>query len=206
MKNINVDGMVAYLTRIDWQHILSVCLTPDDLWSAFKNVLLLGIESYVPTYTNQSISTSQRKVKRYPPGIKRSIARKRCLWRQHKKHPHDNNIKAAYNKIADKCRQLISKYELKTEERVISDNNVGSFYKFVNKRLSCKQGVSVLKKINGEIITDDAERADLLNEYFSSVCVNDNGLLPPIHRRVPDDTFIENITFTSRKVLQAIKN
>ena len=75
----------------------------------------------------------------------------------------------------------------------------------MNKRLSCKQGVSVLKKINGEIITDDAERADLLNEYFSSVCVNDNGLLPPIHRRVPDDTFIENITFTSRKVLQAIK-
>ena len=46
-KNINVDGMVAYLTRIDRQYILSLCLTPDDLWSAFKNVLLLGIESNV---------------------------------------------------------------------------------------------------------------------------------------------------------------
>jgi len=71
--------------------------------------------------------------------------------------------------------------------------------------MSCKQGVGALKNSSGEILAGDAERADVLNEYFSSVCVNDNGLLPPIRRRVSDDAFIENITFTSRKVVQAMK-
>jgi len=108
---------------------------------------------------------AHKKVKGYPSGIKRCNARKRYLWRQHKKHPHDGDIKTAYNKIANKCRQPIKNYELK-KEWVINDNKVGSFYKFVNKRLSCNQGFTVLINSNGEIITDDAERANLLNKYF----------------------------------------
>jgi hypothetical protein len=37
------------------------------------------------------------------------------------------------------------------------------------------------------IVTDDGGRANLLNDYFSSICDDDNGNLPPIDRVVPDD-------------------
>ena len=52
---------------------------------------------------------------------------------------------------------------------MIEANNTGEFYKFVNWRLSCKSGIGALRDNIGRLITDDNQRADMLNTYFSSV-------------------------------------
>ena len=51
-------------------------------------------------------------------------------------------------------------------------------YKHVNARLSHKNGISALKSSSGRLIISDAEKAELLNNFFVGVGVIDNGLLP----------------------------
>jgi len=74
-----------------------------------------------------------------------------------------------------KCRVLIRNYQIKKERQVIAANNAGAFYKFSNKRLSCKSGVGALRDANGNLVTDDRQRADMLNSFFVSVGSCDDG-------------------------------
>ncbi len=204
-SSANYEGMADYFLSINWCDVLSHNLTPDALWSAFCDVFNHAIDNFVSS--TEVIADNQRNTRKqwYPAGIKRAIARKRCLWRQHKLKPEDANIAAAYDVAASKCKRLIQRFELRKEQKVVDSNDTGSFYNFVNRRLTCKKGVGALRKDNNEIVMSDNERANFLNEYFSSVCTTDDGKSPTIDRVVPDDVFLDSVTFTPEKVLAAIK-
>ena len=96
-------------------------------------------------------------------------------------------------------------YEIKQEQKIIDSNNAGGFYRFVNAILSCKRGIGALKKDNGDVGLTDVERANLLNDYFASVTVKDNGSMPVFDRVVPDDAKLESVDFTVENVFAAIK-
>ena len=91
------------------------------------------------------------------------------------------------------------------ELSVINKSNLGSFYRFVNKKLTCKSGVGPLQLDSITIITDDEEKANLLNNYFSSVFTVDDGTLPPFGSRVPNDVSLKIINFTPGSIVKAIK-
>jgi len=118
----------------------------------------------------------------------------------------DSQVAVTYRIASNRCQLLIRNYELKREQKVIESNNAGSFFNFVNKNLTCKKGVDVLRdEQSGNTVSDDEERANMLNTYCSSVCTQDNGLNPSIVRAVSDNVFIDNIAFTPFKVAMAIK-
>jgi hypothetical protein len=89
--------------------------------------------------------------------------------------------------------------------KVVDSDNIGNFYSFINRKLSNKRGVGALRGADGNIVTDDGGRANLLNDYFSSVCDDDDGNLPPIDRVVPDDKSLDIVSFTPSKILTVIK-
>jgi len=76
---------------------------------------------------------------------------------------------------------------------------------FVNNKLSCRCGLDALGDGKGGVIVSDAERADLLNDYLSSVCTTDNGATPTVERLVPSGINIDSVEFTPGKVYAAIK-
>ena len=141
----------------------------------------------------------------YPSGIRREIARKRCLWRLMKTDPDSAKVAKRYRLTAEKCKRLMRNFEIKKEQAVIDNNNQGSFFRFVNKKLTCKKGVSMLRSKDGTMIVDDKQRADLLNEYFSSVCTVDDNRLPVIDHINPTSVQIDSVIFTPLKVAAAIK-
>jgi hypothetical protein len=201
-KQADFAGISQYLLDIDWLYMLSVNLTTESLWSAFSDVLNNAINIFVPIKCN---AKPKHNIKYYPNSIKHAFARKLCLWRRHRADRHNNNILQAYKLSEMRCKQLVQKYETKKERHVISDNNVGAFYKFVNKKLTCKSGIGALYNQSGDLITSDKDRAGVLNEYFTSVCTKDNGLTCPMSSKVQENTFIDNITFSPTAVMNAIK-
>ena len=56
------------------------------------------------------------------------------------------------------------------------------------------------------IETDDSKKASMLNAYFSSVFVPDDGSLHEFPSRVSQDTFINNIEITAHRVLYFINS
>ena len=201
-KQADFAGISQYLLDIDWLYLLSVNLTTESLWSAFSDILNDAISIFVPIKCN---GKPKRKTKYYPNSIKRAFARKLCLWRKHRADKHNNSIFQAYKLSELRCKQLVRKYEIKKEMHVISEDNVGTFYKFVNKKLTCKSGISALYNQSGDLVTSDKDRARVLNEYFASVCTKDNGSTSPMSSKVHEDTFIDNITFSPTAVINAIK-
>ena len=182
----------------------NVCVsdTADDVWCKFVSPLNAALDKFVPVknFSSNNKSTSRK----YPRHILRVIKRKLVLWRLFRRDPSVIN-KANYKGQAALCKKLILDYERSRELSVINKSNLGSFYRFVNKKLTCKSGVGPLRLDSNTIITNDEEKANLLNSYFSSVFTVDDGMLPPFVSRVPNDVSLKIIHFTPGSIVKAIK-
>jgi len=72
--------------------------------------------------------------------------------------------------------------ELQTEERLIDSNNLGAFFRHVNKRVTHRSNASVIITDSGDVLSDDQDKAVAFNKYYVSVGVADNNILPHITR------------------------
>jgi len=140
----------------------------------------------------------------YPAKIRAAVARKRCLWHSCRSQPYDKDTADKYHVAEDKCRRLIREFELKKEREVVGSKNLGRFYKFVNARLANKQGVGTLKNRGGQAVTNDTDRANLLNEYFCSVSVPDNGIVLNFSDKSGSGK-LDSVVFSRNVVMKAIK-
>ena len=61
----------------------------------------------------------------------------------------------------------------------MKSENLGAFYKYINKRTSYRPATGALTDDGGNIKTDDHDKAELFNSYFATVgVVVDNGKIP----------------------------
>ena len=201
-KATNFDGMSRYLSAVDWDHIFTVNFTADTIWSAFCDIMNDAIEQFVPVKNTRQ--TRKLKLKYYPNSIKKALSRKKCLWRKLRSNPDSDIARASYKLAAAKSRTLIRNYEIKKEQQVIRANNTGDFYKFVNRRLSCKSGIGALRDNTGKLVTDDKQRADMLNSYFSSVGNQDNGTMPDMKCQVESGVHLDSVYFDCTAVMKAM--
>lgn len=111
-----------------------------------------------------------------------------------------------YDQQAAYVRKIIYDHDLQVEKSVISKDNLGTFYRFVNRKLSCRSGVGPLKTDSGDLILDDNRKAEALNNYFTSVLTVDDGVLPDFPRRVVENVLIDHVDFTVADVISTINH
>ena len=83
------------------------------------------------------------------------------------------------------CRLAIIKHVAGIENKIVQSNKIGNFYKYANKKLSCKSGIGVIKTGDGTTISDPFELANCFNDFFASVYMVDNNVIPSIDPRFP---------------------
>src|ERR1700730_15666832 len=123
--------------------------------------------------------SKNKKIKRYPKHIKKKLALKANLWRKYRLK-RNLNSKIKYRKIAQNCKSLLYMHQASVEKKILSSNGLGKFYRYINSKLNCKSGIAPLINSYGSYAFDNLSKANLLNEYFASVCVQDNGLIPAL--------------------------
>ena len=130
-------------------------------------------------YVPKTVVPHQTKYKprHYPREIQKLLNRKAAIWRQLKQNKSDD-VKVKYATIVSQCKAAIFKFDLAREEKILNANNLGAFYKFVNRKLKTNNGIAPLTDTSGNIITSDIDKANLLNKYFQSVFTLDNDILP----------------------------
>ena len=189
------------MSSIDWFSVLSTNLTADVLWTTFRSILNCGIELFVPCH-DIKINNVKRK---YPKTIRKLMCNKQCAWRASKRQPHNADLANKYSKLAYECKQAMQLHEIELENRVVESKNIGTFYKYVNKKMAHPSGIGVLYGSNNSPVVDDLSKAELLNSYLESVYTDDNNVLPPFDSRVSAGTRLDNTSFSQQSIYNTIK-
>ena len=195
-------GFNDFILQVDWLYILTENLTVDTLWTAFSRILNAGMESFVPCRVKNSTLLNSKK--KYPKRIRQLLSNKGRTFRAMKANPNNNNLVERYKQLTVDFRGAVRTYEMEEENKVINSNSIGTFYKYVNRRMSHPTGIGVLYDNNTPVVEDD-KKADLLNSYFESVYVDDDGRLPICDTRVSSDVKLDDVTFSPEIIYATIR-
>jgi Reverse transcriptase (RNA-dependent DNA polymerase)/Endonuclease-reverse transcriptase len=191
-----------YLRNIDWSDIYYNNADGDLRWLAFSSTLNNAILQFAPTnikHVRKSAACA------YPIHIRKLISKKSSLWRKLKQF-NTKQLCDAYRECAHAIRKAIHAHTYRLESNLIDSNNVGSFYRYVNKKLSSRSGVGCLKRADGSITNDPREKANLLNNYFASVFTVDDGSCSTLPCRVGSGERLSSVLFTVSKVLRKLRS
>jgi len=175
----------------------------DAIWDQFIQPIYKTLSESVPLKVIHS-GVGNSSAKRYPAHVNRALHKKTALWRRYRVDRSTAN-KTNYYQQVEYCRALIYEHEKCKETSVVNQSNLGAFYRFINKRMSCKSGVGPLKSVSGSLMTADHDKATILNNYFCSVFTLDDGSSPTFNRRVANNVSMNRIDITPNDVLKFIK-
>jgi len=165
------------------------------------SVVMCGIESFVPERIIRSCIS--KHAKQYPLYIRKMLNKKCSAWRLYKQF-HTPETKARYVRCDKICKAAIDRFITTKENNLVNGGRIGDFYKYVNNKIVSKSGVGMLKNKNGESIVIAADKAELLNEFFSSVFTLDNHAIPslPVDEKFSDS--LEEVDFSFIKIFRVL--
>jgi len=147
----NYNSLCKYLSTIDWPIVVYNNPSAEQSWNAVVGILKDAVELFVPKAMH---CYQQRKIKpRYPRAHRECAATKRNLWKKLMKRPYDTVLREKYRTCVYSWRQLLVSSQTRVEENLISADNVGAFYRYVNRRITSNSSVGVIVDHSGAVCT-----------------------------------------------------
>ena len=197
------DGMICYLESVDWTTLICNNPSAESMWNAFVQMLWFAINLFVPSYTKDTHGNTRTMCRRPKSRkVRKCSVKKRKLWNKLRLHPQDPSLRHQYRECVRQWRVALRADEVAHEQHIIDANDLGAFYRFVNKRLAGRSSVGAIVA-DGSILTDNHQKANAFNKYFASVGVSDDGTVPPIRNTALSET-LDSVTFSETDVLKSI--
>ena len=99
---------------------------------------------------------------------------------------------------------MIHKHNVNNELNIIHSRSPKNFFNNANKKMCSHSKLGPLIDTNGICQTDDQTKCEILNEFFSSVFTNDNGILPMVSKQALNISS-NKIDFSQSVIIKAIK-
>ena len=165
------ESMREVLSNNHWVDVLSTAPSVNEAWNLVKERINAAVEKFVPKAI--SGSTKQFSVP-LDKDLLQQIRKKNSLWRNYLRV----KTKTAYNEFCRARNYIRSRTRSKARE--IDDEiareakrNPKRFWTFVNSKVKARSGISDLVLEDGEVVSSDTRKAEVLNTYFSSVFVEE---------------------------------
>ena len=186
-KKANNENIAKELQDCNWRELLSMDGV-ENKWKALHRKIQDTVERNVPKRTIIN--------KGEPYWMNRYIKRlRRKKSRQYKKMKNTQSLADIenYKKTDKELRKAIRNAKRRIEIKISKDRgNEGQrkFNRYVKTKMSKTTGIGPLINDQKELVCDDAQKADILNTYFSSVFTVD----PGDDYVIPDMDFSEELT------------
>ena len=173
-KKADYEMINAFLATIDWDEVYAHCITANDYWQAFQNILNTAVYNYVPFVS----SVKHRHSPWFNNDIKRLHSDKQKKW---KRYVQSRNIvtHAQYKASANNFRREFLRSKCDYEKKLFSNNNTtGKLFGYVKSQTSVNYSIPCINKNDGTATTTDYEKCCEFLKYFSSVYIQDDNVLP----------------------------
>lgn len=194
----------VFLSHINWELIFENCDNSEKFWTEFKNVIKFGAENLLrkktlPIAGRRNLFPLSRETKKALSEKKRSW----ILFKSFKCHFY----KEVHRFWTKKVTKLISNDRANHEMLIAQDPNMNRFHKYVKQVLGRGSGnFPVVTDLAGNNHLDSLGKATAFNDYFCSVFVDDDNIVPPFPRRYHGDHPLESIDFSCASVMSALKS
>ena len=174
----NFSSINKFLNDVDWDNILHE-KDVNESWEIISDKIKYALQNFVPTKF-----ISSNKIKSNHISIDDSLhfllKQKRIFFKMYKKHKTKINLynyNLARNKVSAKIR-----LNNKTKENKIAKNikqNPKAFYQYIASKTLKKEGVSDLTDKDGVLKSNDKDKSNILNDFFSSVFTQEDNINIP---------------------------
>jgi len=209
LSRANFDGLRDSL-KIDWRDmLLQYDNDIEGMWQVFKSTLENKIEQFVPKVKNFDSWKKQSWIRPLNAKDRDKIHKKHRLWRKYTRN-HDPAIlrqyKSVRNAVVKDIRKTVRAQQL--DIAVHCKTNPKKFWKYINSRRKGNSEIGDLKSFdtqgNDMVITSNEDKANTLEQYFSSVFTKENQIDYDIQDINTEYLSNLNINFTETKILEKL--
>ena len=112
-------------------------------------------------------------------------------------------LRSKYRECVFNWRKLVHEGEILLEQRLVSSCDLGAFYRHVNRNIANRSTIGTITADYGQLLVADGLKANAFNNYFTSVCVTDDGSVPSSdHIYLPDS--LDSVTVSDLDIMSAI--
>ena len=130
---------------------------------------------------------------------------KQNKWSDYKEYPTELNH-LRYIKARNSLRALTRKLRTDHETAIVSKikSSPKAFWKYVSSKSKPRSKINSLDKADGTKATNDQDKADLLNSYFSSVFTVEDLSRMPVTPRYHSGQTLDDIAITEEMVVKKL--
>ena len=178
------SGIRKHFENTDWDLIFQDGLIDqavvDEQLHKIEEVINTAKEKFIPKKTIYKKSINYKKKFPTPQSLKDLFHHKRTAYKYYKKYPSHSNYET-YSLLRNQVNQQVRLAKRSQEQNIAkeSKNNPKLLYQYISSMSTPKEPVSQLTKEDGTLTESDLEKAKVLNNFFSSVFVNENNLTIP---------------------------
>jgi len=166
----NFSEIREMLGGYDWANVLCG-KSADDMWVAISSAILIAVENSVP---HRCEVPGQSRRRRRPVWMNEralgKIRKKKEAFDRYKRTREGEDYleyAKARNSVKSEVRKAVRDYEKEVAKQ--SKRNPKAFYKYVNSKLKTRSGIGNLRTETGKEVECDKDKADMFNNFFSSV-------------------------------------
>ena len=158
------------LSKVNWEREF-LNLDASQAWNKFKEILDLYTSKYIP----MKKAKSRKRPLWMTRNAMRIIRKKSKLWKKYKESREYSDY-LNYKMSERESKKEISKIKRDFEKKLVMDikSNPKKFYSYVKSKSRTRDSIGPLKGSDGEPVTGDMEKCNILNNYFCSVFSKSN--------------------------------
>ena len=178
----------------------------EQTWDKIKNEIIENMNKFIPkcnTKQNRNIKPCWMNNK-----IFRKIKKKYHAYKRYLVTKQGEDYQK-YIKRRNDCTREIRKAKKRHETNIANESktNPSKFWKYVNDKCKTKSGISSLRDKSGKLIDTDQGKAEILNDFFTSVFLKEDlSNMPEVQEACfSQGRHINNISVTVEEVEKKLK-
>ena len=187
------DSFSKEIKDVDWDAIFTGDSSVDHCWAHIYDLLLSGIDKYIPKKVCKSTNKPKHKSPS-TPGLLHKVRLKRRAYKHYKKYRTQANYDK-YAKLRNQVRWESRKAVRNKEKHIakLAKTNPKAFFQYVSSKTTVREPIANLVDAEGNLTTSEQEKAEVLKDFFSSVFT-----------REPGD-FVPDFSTTSNAVINTVE-